>query len=62
MKILVALLIFCIAVLLLFGIAAGGAWYAFNYYGQCADPEGETVVFTVESGEHLSTTFASIHL
>ena len=53
MKILVALLIFCIAVLLMFGIAAGGTWYAFNYYGQCADPEGETVVFTVESGEHL---------
>ncbi len=53
MKVLVALFIFFIAVLLMIGIACGGAWYAWNYYGQCADPEGETVVFKVENGEHL---------
>ena len=53
MKVLVALLIFLIAILLMVGAACGGAWYAFNYYGQCADPEGETVVFIVEKGEHL---------
>ena len=53
MKVLVALLIFLIAVLFMIGIACGGLWYAYNYYSQCVDPEGETVVFTVESGEHL---------
>ena len=53
MRVLAALLIFLLAVLLLAGIACGGAWYAFNLYSQCADPAGETVVFTVEKGEHL---------
>ena len=53
MKVLVALLIFLIAVLFMIGVACGGLWYAYNYYSQCADPEGETVVFTVENGEHL---------
>lgn len=53
MKLLAGLLLFFLVVLLMAGMAAGGAWYAFNYYGQCADPEGETVVFTVESGEYL---------
>lgn len=53
MRVLAAFLIFLLAVLLLAGIACGGAWYAFNLYSQCADPAGETVVFTVEKGEHL---------
>ena len=53
MRVLAALLIFLLAVLLLAGIACGGAWYAFNLYSQCADPAGETVVFTVEKGKHL---------
>ena len=42
-----------VALLLIAGIAAGGILYAFSYYSQCADPAGETVVFTVENGEHL---------
>ncbi|MBO7516982.1 MAG: endolytic transglycosylase MltG, partial [Spirochaetia bacterium] len=53
MRLLAALLIFFLAMLILAGAACGAAWYAFNYYGQCADPEGETVVFTVENGERL---------
>ena len=53
MKVLVALLIILGSVLLIAGIACGGIWYALNYYGQCADPAGEPVVFTVENGEHL---------
>ena len=53
MRILAALLIFFLALLLMTGIACGGAWYAWNNYSQCADPDGETIVFTVEKGEHL---------
>ena len=54
MKVLAALLIFFLAVLIMTGAACGGAWYAYNYYSQPADPDGEPVVFTVESGENLS--------
>ncbi len=53
MKVLAFVLIFFLAILVVAGIGCGAAWYAFNQYSQCADPEGETVVFTVEKGEHL---------
>lgn len=53
MRFLAALLIFLLAILLLVGAA-------FNYYGQCADPEGETLVFTVEKGEHLPSIAARL--
>ena len=53
MKALVALLIILGSFIIIAGIACGGIWYALNYYGQCADPSGEPVVFTVENGEHL---------
>ncbi len=53
MRFLAALLIFLLAILLLTGAA-------FNYYGQCADPEGETLVFTVEKGEHLPSIAARL--
>lgn len=53
MKALVVLLIVLGTLLLMVGVACGGIWYTFNYYSQCADPEGETVVFTVENGEYL---------
>ena len=53
MRVLTALLIFFITILIMAGAVCGGAWYAWNYYGRCADPAGDTVVFTVEKGEHL---------
>ena len=49
------LLAFFLIIIFMIAIAASALWFVFGSLGQCADPDGETVVFVVEKGENLSS-------